>query len=203
MGRKLLAGFCLLTAFLLLLGTRGAMNAARPKVTQGLGELPDFAMMAITADSQTPLEKKTLLGRPWIANFIFTRCSGPCSLLTLDMAKLQAALPKDIRLISFTVDPERDDPKTLQRYAKWHGADPTRWCFVTADKQGLYKLIYEGFKLPLAEDRNAPADARVTHSAKFVLVDKQGVVRGYYGRNGWPSLETLKKDALKLLQETS
>lgn len=173
----------------------GNLDAVRP--------LPDFEMTAVTVRTLGSLRKKDLEGAPWIANFIFTRCGGPCPVLSSEMAGLQRTLPEGIRLVSFTVDPDWDTPKVLAKYAQSFGAEPGRWLFVTGEKGALYKLMYEGFNLPILEDRRAPSGFRVTHSTKFVLVDGRGIVRGYYGRDGANSMEHLKRDALRLLKGES
>ncbi|MBI3292646.1 MAG: SCO family protein [Elusimicrobia bacterium] len=198
MGRRFLSGFILLTGLLVLLGTWGAR---RPLQSVNLKELPNFTMTGVTAKARTTLGKKDLLGHPWIANFIFTHCSGPCPQLTMEMTRLQSALPRDVRLVTFTVDPDRDTPEVLQQYAQWVGADPKRWVFLRGEKGALYRLMYEGFKLPMVEDRQAPSGFRVTHSLKFVLVDSRGAIRGYYNRDGVQSLTVLQRDVNTLLKE--
>ena len=76
--------------------------------------------------------------------------------MSLKMTALQKVLPPEVRLISFTVDPDYDTPEVLQAYAKRFGADPGRWIFVRGDKEALHKLLYAGFRLALAENRAAP-----------------------------------------------
>ncbi len=115
------------------------------------------------------------------------------------MEKLQAELPSEIQLVSFTVDPDGDTPEALKAYARRFSADPRRWRFVTGDKTGLYRLLRQGFKLPVVEDARAPAGARVTHSAKFALVDSSMTVRGYYDGQDSSELAFLARDAQALL----
>ncbi|MBI4055460.1 MAG: SCO family protein [Elusimicrobia bacterium] len=201
MGRKILAAFSAISVVLFLLGARGAMKTLATKGPGRLEALPAFEMTAVTANSQTTINPGALAGKPWIANFIFTRCSGPCPLLSMEMAKLQKELPEDVWLVSFTVDPDRDTPEVLRKYAGRFSADPKRWVFVTGEKGALYKLMYEGFKLSMVEDRNAPSGYRVTHSTKFVLVDAKGRVRGYYASDSDSDLKKLKQDAVRLLEE--
>jgi cytochrome oxidase Cu insertion factor (SCO1/SenC/PrrC family) len=53
--------------------------------------------------------------------------------------------------VSITVDPARDTPKVLARYAARFGADPDRWWFLTGEKQAIYALAQQGFYLSVEE----------------------------------------------------
>ena len=65
------------------------------------------------AHGQT-VTKADLLGKPWVACFIFTRCLGPCPVVSEQMQTIQNRLKGfDVRLVSFSVDPERDTPEVL------------------------------------------------------------------------------------------
>jgi len=193
--------FAAWTLALLLLGWRGTRRGIAGEGLQELWALPDFRMTAVTVERETPLGKDDLLGRPWVANFIYTRCAGPCPLLSAAMAELQETLPEQVRLVSFTLDPDHDGPEALRRYAGRFGARGDRWVFLRGDKGPLYRLMYEGFKLSMAEDPDAPEGFRVTHSTRFVLVDARGVVRGAYDRG--EGLDALRRDARTLLKGAS
>jgi len=136
----------------------------------------------LLATSGERIDRSDLLGRPAILDFIFTTCSGPCPVLSANMARLQADLAgTDVRLVSVTVDPETDDAETLGAYATRFGADPDRWLFLTGDEGQIQRLIGS---VHLAAERAAPGQAapgfQVTHATRFVVVDGEGVVRGYY-----------------------
>jgi protein SCO1/2 len=115
------------------------------------------------------------------------------------MAKLQAAVREldGVRLVSFTVDPERDTPEVLSEYANRFQADPERWLFLTGAKEPLYRLVGDGFRL--AVDDGGPQAGLITHSTRFVLVDKQGRIRGYYDGNESGTAEALLPDIRALL----
>ncbi len=165
---------------------------------EALGRVPEFNLPAATVNGATTLGSSDLRGHPWVANFIFTHCSGPCPLMSSKMAEIQKILPVDVRLVSFTVDPDRDDLEVLAEYARRFEADPARWLFVRADKPTLYTLVFEGFKLPMMEDPSAESGFRVTHSAKFVLVDGLGRIRGYFESSD-ENLNSNLADAVKAL----
>lgn len=170
---------------------------------EALGRVPEFNLPAATANGPTTLGSSDLRGKPWVANFIFTHCSGPCPLMSSKMAELQKTLPADVRLVTFTVDPDRDDQNVLAEYARHFEADPDRWFFVRADKPTLYKLVFEGFKLPMMEDPSAESGFRVTHSTKFVLVDGQGRIRRYFESSVEDMQSKMADFAKALLKEKS
>jgi cytochrome oxidase Cu insertion factor (SCO1/SenC/PrrC family) len=157
--------------------------------------LPDFSLTDQTGATVTLAELK---GRVWVADFIFTNCGGTCPMMTEKMRKLQDAMPAEIRMVSFTVDPDRDTSKVLAAYAAERGATRDRWLFLTGDKQSLYDLCIKGFKLPLDESAGTPAEP-IAHSTRFVLVDRQGEVRGYYSATEEEDLKRLSADAKRLL----
>jgi protein SCO1/2 len=157
--------------------------------------LPDFSL---TDQTDTTVTLADLKGKVWVADFIFTNCAGTCPMMTGEMKKLHAALPAEIRMVSFTVDPARDTPKALAAYAAEHGANRDRWLFLTGSREALYELCVKGFKLPV-DDTSGTAVEPITHSSRFVLVDRQGEVRGYYSGTEQEDLERLAADAKKLL----
>ena len=158
------------------------------------GAVPDFSLIDRTGKTIT---LRDLAGQIWIADFIFTNCGGTCPVMSQSMRKLQDALPRAIRMVSFTVDPSRDTPQVLAEYAKRYGADQDRWLFLSGEKDALYNLSIKGFKLAL-EDTGGTEIEPITHSTRLVLVDKQGQIRGYYGGAEDDELKRLSTDAKKL-----
>jgi protein SCO1/2 len=168
------------------------------KAPAPLRALPDFALTAVTVDGTSPLDLRSLRGRVWIADFVYTSCAGPCPLLTANMALLQKRLPKSIGLLSFTVDPDHDSPEVLAVYARKFGADPQRWFFVAGDKPALMKLFRDGFQISVAENAAAEPGQNVAHTTKFALLDGEGGIRGYYDGDDDAALEKLAADAERL-----
>src|SRR5437867_913183 len=114
--------FTVLPAVALLLMTGCASWAPSP-AADDLGEVADFAL---TERSGETVHRADLLGKVWVAAFGFTRCTGPCPQVSGTMARLQAELAgqPDVRLVSFSVDPDHDTPEVLREYAQRFGADP-------------------------------------------------------------------------------
>ncbi len=159
----------------------GVFNALVPVRDDNAPRVPEFSL---TERSGTVVTRADLAGSWWVADFIFTRCTGICPLLTARMAQLAQRLP-DVRLVSFSVDPAYDTPSVLSRYAE--GAVPAgtaegQWLFLTGPRETLYALIGGGFHLSVSDA--APSLAAegelITHSDRLVLVDPEGYIRGYY-----------------------
>ena len=164
------------------------------------GQVGDFSF---TERSGKNVRNTDLLGKVWIANFIFTHCAGPCPLMSFHASQLQKDLKdkSNVKIVSFTVDPERDTPQVLTEYAAKYGADSEKWLFLTGDKTKIYELCQKDFKLGVAEVPLTQPEALeqpVIHSTKFVLVDPQGQIRGFYDSQDRADLNQLVKDAKKI-----
>jgi len=165
-----------------------------------MGEVTDFTL---TDRSGRSVSLSDLAGSPWVADFIFTRCTGLCPILSDHMRKLQEVLHAraDVRLVSISVDPQHDTPKVLAAYAERNGADPGRWYFLTGDWVATRRLVSEGFRLAVSRgDPEEVAEGElVTHSDRMVLVDGRGRVRGYYHGTEDEAIDLLVAD-LELLE---
>ncbi len=145
-----------------------------------------------------------LKGKVWIADFIFTNCGGSCPIMTSTMASFQEQVKdvNNILLVSFTVDPERDTVQALKEYADLYKASPSRWLFLTGEREKINYLTRDGFHLAVAADSTSAAEP-IIHSTMFVLVDRQGVIRGYYDSTDEKSLRKIIADARSLASEKS
>jgi cytochrome oxidase Cu insertion factor (SCO1/SenC/PrrC family) len=167
--------------------------ARQPEINYG--EVPEFSL---TDQNGQTVTRGDLAGKVWIADFIFTNCAGTCPMITATMHRLQNALPKDVHLVSFSVDPARDTPEVLAEYARKTNADKQRWHFLTGEKDKLYDLSIKGFKLAL-DDTGGNEVEPITHSTRLVLVDQNGKIRGYYGGTDDEDMKKLFTDATELL----
>ena len=88
----------------------------------------------------------------------------------------------------------------LSRYADRYKADSQRWLFLTGPKEEIGRLVQEGFRLSaVALSSDGKKDSVVMHSPRFVLIDKQAEIRGYYDSRDQQALERLKKDVATLV----
>ncbi len=164
------------------------------------GPVPDFTL---TDRSGTQVDLTQLRGKIWIADFIYTTCTDTCPLQTAAMAKLQkefAAQP-NVQFVSVSVDPERDTPQVLSDYADKHEADRQRWYFLTGQRDQIIRLVRDGFHLSVAAlPDSVEANGMIPHSSRFVLIDGQTQIRGYYDSRAMDSLARLRNDIATLLK---
>ena len=191
--RSLLWGLLILT--LIVIAAAAVLRMRRPEPPPVMGQVPDFTL--VNRDGRT-VQRADLAGRPWIADFIFTRCPASCPMMTARMARLDRELPGDLelRLVSFSVDPEHDTPAVLERYAESFKA-PARWLFLTGNGERIYRLSKEGFKLGVdaaSQTSGAETAEPILHSTRFVLVDGKGRIRGYYDAFDAESMKGLTRD---------
>ena len=166
--------------------------------------LPAFDL---TERRQASLRLDDLRGKVWVADFMYTSCVEVCPLQSAEMGRLQAAFADhpDLRLVSFSVDPQRDTPAVLSAYADKFQADPERWLFATGEPEAVARLAQEGFRLSAASyvaDEDG-ADYTFIHSNRFVLVDRQGRIRGYYRSTDPDDLVRLRRDLTVLLRQVA
>ena len=201
------------------LWARGSQSEGALEVLGVYGEVPDFAL---TERSGRTVTRADLLGAVWVANFIYTQCTETCPLQSAQLARFQAefAAAGALRLVSITVDPERDTPAVLARYAERYGADPVRWLFLTGDKRTIYHLAKDGFRLGVVDPDDPPGAAGlfrwvappsawathgskglVMHSSRLVLVDRAARIRAYHRSDDPESLARLRTNLRALLAE--
>jgi protein SCO1/2 len=193
-------GVILGTLFWLKLAPRPGLTGWDTKPLEGLrryGSVPEFSLVE---RSGKPITLADLRGSIWIADFIYTTCTDTCPLQTAQMAQLQEEWKDrpELKLVSFSVDPEKDTTKVLSSYAERYKADAHRWLFLTGAKKEIGRLVQEGFRLSAV-----PADGNagvILHSPRFVLIDKQAEIRGYYDSREPSAMDRLKKDATTLMK---
>jgi len=151
-------------------------KAQQTRELQVLAAVPDFSF---TTETGATLTKNDLLGKIWVADFIFTRCAGPCPLMTEKMRQIQTATrlmaDGNVQLISVTVDPAYDTSKVLSAYGGKIGSNPDRWSFLTGEPSKIEEFITKGMLLGLSKD----GEGLPVHSQKFVIVDREGYIRSY------------------------
>src|ERR671919_389867 len=149
-------------------------GSGEEKPLEGLkdfGAVPDFSL---TRREGREITLSDLKGKVWIVNFIYTNCPDTCPIQSAQMRQIQEDFKneKDLRLVSITVDPERDTPEVLSEYANRFSADPARWFFLTGEKETIYKFAQEGFHLGAVEippEKRPESGATHTHSPGLFL----------------------------------
>ncbi len=135
-----------------------------------------------------------------VYDFIYTNCSGTCPMMTASMRRLTPKVPKDakVKFVSISVDPARDTPTVLRDYATRFRNDD-RWTFLTGDRKTIVDLSVNGFKLAAGDP--GPNGDPLLHSSKFVVADKSGTIREYYGGTDGDTPEHVAATVRDLLRE--
>lgn len=138
---------------------------------------------SLTNQNNAVITLTHFLGKPWLADIIFTRCPAFCPVLTQKMSQLRPKLPAELNYVTLTTDPAHDTPEILKAFAAAHGSDEANWHFLTGPKPDLMKLAVDNLKLTALpvepEKRTSPNDLFV-HSRLIMLVDAQGRVRKHF-----------------------
>ncbi len=181
----------LLVFLLILLALAGCSTTP---ALPSYGVVPDFTLT--DQSGRAFVSKNSLDGQIWVANFIFTTCAGPCPRMTSQVRDMRDAVQQipDVRFVSFTIDPARDTPEALAEYGKRWKADPDRWFFLTGPQSELHNLSRNVFKL-------GDIDGSLEHSTRFVLVDRQSRVRGFYDSSDAEKVQQLLADIRQLAKD--
>lgn len=160
---------CLLSA--LAFAVLAACSRPAPKLPD-YGKVPNFQM---TDSLGRPFDSNSLAGKVWVADFIYTSCPGACPRMTSEMHKVSLRLKgqEDVRLVSISVDPAHDSPPVLNAFAHNYGGPTSQWIFLTGTPTTIHLIAYETFHV-------GDIIQKMDHSTKFIVVDKNGEIRGYY-----------------------
>ena len=155
------------------------------------GSVPEFSL---TERSGKKFGLEQLRGTIWIADFIYTDCQDTCPLQSAEMARLQDELSaqKAVKLLSFSVNPDKDTPSILSQYADRFKASSDRWLFLTGRQEEIKSLVQDGFRLSVASASTDPGV--ILHSPRLVLIDRQAQIRGYYDSRDNEALQRLRRD---------
>ncbi len=149
-------------------------------------------------------------GKIIVADFFFTSCRSICPMLTRNMAKLQQSFIKGgevrnkidtsiVQFLSFSIDPERDSVPVLKNYADRFGVNHDNWWMLTGSKDSIYRFAFEEMKVDKFSEE--PVSPDFVHTSRFVLMDKERVVRGYYNGLDSVSIAKLARDIGLLMLE--
>jgi len=151
-----------------------------------LNGIGDFELIERSGKKVT---KADLLGKPWVAGFIFTNCVTHCAVISKRMNELQDWVKdSDVLLVSISVDPKNDTPQRLRGYAENMAADEHRWLFLTGDKDVIYRLAQKDFKTTVGEYAGEPF-----HTSNLYHIDEKGRIIGKYNSVSEEEMNALKQ----------
>jgi protein SCO1 len=161
-------------------------QATRPDLPV-LAELPQFSLVD---EDGRKFTRDDMLGRVWVADFVFTTCADACPRLQQKMKGIQDRLipPEqggNVSLLSVSVDPERDTPEKLRDYAAVYGQRKGMWRYLTGDQKEVERTVVQGFHTAMAKVPAGNTDPHmeafdIMHGERLVLVDRAGRIRGFY-----------------------
>jgi protein SCO1/2 len=171
-----------------------------PPAPQTYGQAPAFSLM--TQDSST-LSNDDLKGFIYVADFFFTSCKTICPQLSEKFKEIQGYYKDQPRfkLVSFSINSEVDNVPVLREYAANYGAINNKWYFLTGSDAGFIRdsIAQKGFKVTVVPDDADPG--QFTHTDMAVLVDGEGMVRGYYHMSAEGQMDSLYNAIERLLVE--
>lgn len=189
--KTLLTGFFTAITLAVFVGIGSIFFQKHPQPSLPVyGRVGQFRL--IDAQGQ-PFDSARLNNKVLVTAFFFTTCSGICPIMTKNLKSLQdmyQAYP-DVKFVSISVNPEQDTPQALSAYAQKYAADTNRGHFLTGSREDVTKVAVRGFKV-------GSVDEPIFHSASFVLVDRQGNIRGYYDGTNKDEVKKSSDDLFKL-----
>ncbi len=136
----------------------------------------------LTERSGEKMASEELLGSPYVVSFFYSTCPSICIRQNQKLKELQDEFEgRGVRFVAISVDPETDTPEVLREYAARFGADEDQWLFLTGDLTYIRRIGGEMFKQPVNKQ---------FHTERFVLVDPEGKIEGFYN---WPEERQLEK----------
>jgi protein SCO1/2 len=151
-------------------------QAAKDARLSKIGPAPEFTL---TTQDGSRLSLRDLRGKVVAVTFIYASCADTCPLLTAKMAGLQQKLGADfgprVVFASVTVDPERDTPETLTRYAEAHGAKRAGWAFLTGTPAEV-REVARRYGVYYKKGERGDVD----HTFLTSIIDARGILRVQY-----------------------
>jgi protein SCO1 len=177
----------------------------QPKSLPVLGnpghKVRDFAFLNQDGQTVTLADVK---GKIYVVEYFFTTCKGICPRMNENMTKVYQAFQgkNDVLILSHTVDPKKDTVAAMKEYSLRFDADARQWMFLTGDKKELYDMARYSYLVTAADDTAAvDIEADFIHTDRFVLVDREGKIRGQYEGTDVGDVNQLIGDIKELLRE--
>jgi protein SCO1/2 len=188
---KAFAIYCLFTSSLAL--------AAGSSPLADIGPAPE---VSLTDQASQPFRLAGLRGKVVLVSFIYTTCSGACPATTHTLYRVQQELKaakhwgSNVEFVSISLDPERDRPDVLKRYAETFDADMDHWHFLTGPSDRMAEVIASW---DMWARKNAAGV--LDHPSRIFLLDGRGHRREIYSLESLRP-ETVRRDVEGLLEES-
>lgn len=145
----------------------------------------------LTDSAGLPFSLAALQGKVILVSFLYTTCPGTCPATAAKLDRVRRGLRdrglwgRSVEFVSITLDPARDSPEALTRYARIYRAEPSTWHFLTGEPARVARVIasWDMWVKP------TPSGA-IDHPSRLFLVDPRGHLREIY------NLESLTPEAV-------
>ncbi len=145
------------------------------------------------------VSEQTVKNKIYVADFFFATCQSICPQMSTNLVDVQAAFENDpeFLILSHSVNPAHDTVEVLNKYGISYKAKKDKWHFLTGSKKVIYELALKDYLVNALED-DGSAEGFI-HSEFFLLIDKQGRIRGVYDGTDKVQVTKLISD-IKLLK---
>ena len=165
-----------------------------------IGPTPKFELIN---QVNKKITNETYKGKVYVLEFFFSTCPTICPKMNESMLVLEKNFfgNPNFGIVSITIDPEHDTPKTLKKHANLLGVKSSNWNFLTGDKAYIFNLANKGFNLYAGENKKVVGGFE--HSGLFALIDKNGNIRCRKDDYGNPILyyDGLDKKGVRNIQQ--
>jgi len=161
--------------------------------------IPAFAL---TDQTDLPFRETGMDDRICVTNFFFARCRSICPRMTLQLKYLSDTLGNatDVRVLSFSVDPEADSASVLADYAGRYAMNANNWKLLTGDRDEIYRLARRGFFAGDSTGLTSTSD-EFLHTENVILTDGKRRIRGVYNGTLRVEMERIFQDIQILRKE--
>ncbi|SHN15121.1 protein SCO1/2 [Cyclobacterium lianum] len=146
------------------------------------------------------ITRKHVEGKVYVADFFFTSCPTICPIMKKEMLRVYEAFndQPDFKILSHTIDPEYDTVALLKDYAARLGIEnASTWNFLTGDQEKIFEIGQTSYLTTAMTDKTEPGG--FLHTGAFLLIDRQGRIRGVYDGTKATQVDQLINDIPKLL----
>jgi protein SCO1 len=157
------------------------------------------AFNALNADS-TLVSTLEMDGKITVVETFFASCQSICPIMNHQLTRVFNDLSQNenFQIFSYTVDPTRDNLSVLRRYAEEHEAKLSQWRFLHSPQDSIFNFGRWSLRLPVGEEE---IEGNFLHSERFVLVDWNRVIRGYYDGTDSLSVNKMMNHIVLLMSE--
>ena len=137
----------------------------------------DITLHDLTSEWTTQDNRKVKLAdfknKAIVAAMIFTNCQSACPRITADLQRIEAEIPednlKDVTFLLITMDPARDTPEQLTKFAAEHQLDAKRWTLLTGSKSDVLEIA-NVLNVRISETK----DGNFDHSNIIHIINSEG-----------------------------